>query len=84
MQIVVHHAAQLVLDLRRRQPALAQQRREHAGALGIDLLVVHRRVVAAGHVIGRVLSGEPAVRECAEHVVVRDGRNVAGCVQPRH
>ncbi len=84
LQIVVHHAAQLVFDLGRRQAALAQQRRKHARAFGGDLFVVHRRVLAAGHVVGRVLPGKPAVRECAEHVVVRDSRHVAGRVEPGH
>ena len=39
LQIIVHHAAQLVFDLRRRKSCLAFERRIDARALGFDLLI---------------------------------------------
>lgn len=77
LKIVVDEAAQLVFDLRGRQTASMFERSENARAFRIDLRLIERRQIAALDMRNGVLAREPAIRERAEHVVVRHGGHVA-------
>lgn len=78
LQVVVHHAAQLVFHLGGSQAVIALQRRKDTRALAFYLRVVDAGVaLPAGDIVRRVLPRKPAIRERAQHVVVRHGGHVA-------
>ncbi|KAF0962491.1 hypothetical protein MLGJGCBP_04460 [Rhodococcus sp. T7] len=82
--IVVDEAAQLVLDLRLGRAVRVAQRPVDQLVRGGQLLRGQRgRRLDIGQGAGGVRSGEVAVDECADHVVVGDAGQVACGVQPR-
>ena len=82
LQIVVHQTAGFVLNLERREPALALQRRQDARTLCCLRRCVWVHLTHLSTVGGCVLAAQLAIHKRTQHVVVRHAGAVARRIQP--